>query len=83
MKTIMIAAVRFYRSWVSPALPASCRFSPTCSEYSQRAIEIHGAWMGGLLTARRLMKCHPFHVGGHDPVPEKTRETAKRYKYYG
>jgi putative membrane protein insertion efficiency factor len=72
MKTIMLAAVRFYRSWISPALPGSCRFAPTCSTYAHQALERHGAWRGALMTARRLLRCHPFHPGGYDPVPEKT-----------
>ncbi len=72
MKTIMLAAVRFYRSWISPALPGSCRFAPTCSTYAHQALERHGAWRGALMTARRLLSCHPFHPGGYDPVPEKT-----------
>jgi putative membrane protein insertion efficiency factor len=71
MKAIMLVAVRFYRNWISPALPGSCRFSPTCSTYAQQALERHGAWQGTLLTVRRLLKCHPFHSGGYDPVPEK------------
>jgi len=69
MKTIMLAAVRFYRSWISPALPGSCRFAPSCSTYAHQALERHGAWRGALMTARRLLSCHPFHPGGHDPVP--------------
>jgi putative membrane protein insertion efficiency factor len=72
MKTIMLAAVRFYRIWISPALPGSCRFAPTCSAYAHQALERHGAWRGALMTARRLLSCHPFHPGGYDPVPEKT-----------
>jgi putative membrane protein insertion efficiency factor len=72
MKTIMLAAIRIYRSWISPILPGSCRFAPTCSAYAHQALERHGAWQGALLTARRLLKCHPFHPGGHNPVPERT-----------
>ncbi len=71
MKAIMLAAVRFYRNWISPVLPGSCRFAPTCSGYAQQALERHGAWRGALLTIRRLLRCHPFHSGGYDPVPEK------------
>lgn len=71
MKKIMLAAVGFYRSWISPALPGSCRFAPTCSDYAQQALERHGAWRGTLLIAWRLLRCHPFHPGGYDPVPEK------------
>jgi len=70
MKATMLVAVKFYRSWISPALPGSCRFAPTCSTYALQALEDHGAWKGALLTARRLLKCHPFNPGGYDPVPE-------------
>jgi len=72
MKAIMLAAIRIYRRWISPILPGSCRFAPTCSTYAHQALERHGAWRGALLTARRLLRCHPFHPGGYDPVPEKT-----------
>ena len=78
MKTIMLAAVGFYRSWISPALPGSCRFAPTCSDYAQQALERHGAWRGTFLIAWRLLRCHPFHPGGYDPVPECLRETEMR-----
>jgi len=71
MKTIMVAAIGFYRKWISPLTPGSCRFAPTCSEYGQQALERHGAWKGAFLTAGRLMRCHPFHPGGYDPVPEQ------------
>jgi len=71
MKEIMLALVRFYRNWISPALPGSCRFAPTCSAYAQEALERHGAWKGTFLAGRRLLKCHPFHAGGYDPVPEQ------------
>lgn len=71
MKRIMLTAVKFYRNWVSPALPGSCRFAPTCSQYAEQAIRTHGAWKGAFLTIRRLLRCHPFHPGGYDPVPEK------------
>ena len=54
---------------VSPALPPSCRFVPTCSEYARQAIEKYGARRGTYLAVRRLLKCHPFHKGGYDPVP--------------
>ncbi|WP_207914274.1 membrane protein insertion efficiency factor YidD [Micromonospora sp. KC213] len=59
-----------YRRWVSPALPARCRFHPSCSAYALEAVARHGAFRGTGLTVRRLLRCHPFHPGGHDPVPE-------------
>lgn len=58
-----------YRRWVSPALPARCRFYPSCSAYALEAIATHGAWRGSRLTLWRLLRCHPFHPGGYDPVP--------------
>jgi len=66
------AAVRgltFYKRFLSPLLPAACRFLPTCSEYASEAVRRHGFRRGSALTIRRLMRCHPFHPGGYDPVP--------------
>ncbi len=62
-------ALRFYKRWLSPVLPASCRFEPTCSEYAAQAIELHGALMGGMLALWRLLRCQPFARAGYDPVP--------------
>ena len=61
--------VRGYRYFISPLLPAACRFHPSCSEYAEQALERHGAWRGGWLAARRLCRCGPWHPGGCDPVP--------------
>ena len=70
MKRILLALIRFYQRCISPYTPASCRFTPTCSAYAKEAIEKHGALKGGLLTLRRLLKCHPFYKGDpYDPVP--------------
>jgi uncharacterized protein len=65
----MIAAIRVYQREVSPRRPPCCRFSPTCSAYGIEAIRTHGAWRGGLLTLRRLLRCRPGAAGGADPVP--------------
>lgn len=59
----------FYKRFVSPLLPPACRFTPTCSEYARDAVLRHGLGRGLALAARRLARCHPFHAGGHDPVP--------------
>ncbi|MEU8083367.1 membrane protein insertion efficiency factor YidD [Micromonospora sp. NPDC049101] len=67
---VLIAPIIAYRRWISPALPARCRFYPSCSAYAQEAIVRHGALRGATLAVRRLLRCHPFHPGGHDPVPE-------------
>jgi len=64
-----LLAVRGYQRLVSPLLPPSCRFAPTCSEYAAQAIEQHGFARGVGLAARRLVRCHPFHPGGFDPPP--------------
>jgi hypothetical protein len=58
-----------YKKLVSPLLPPACRFTPTCSEYARDAVLRHGLSRGLVLAARRLARCHPFHAGGHDPVP--------------
>ncbi|MDQ6653250.1 MAG: membrane protein insertion efficiency factor YidD [Acidobacteriota bacterium] len=68
MKSLLIAFLRFYKLVISPFLPASCRFFPTCSEYATEAISRHGALRGTALALRRLVRCHPFSPGGYDPV---------------
>ncbi len=64
-----IAAIRLYQRWISPCIPPSCRFCPSCSEYAAQALQRHGLARGGWLALRRLLRCHPFHPGGYDPVP--------------
>lgn len=61
-----------YHRIVSPLLPAACRFHPTCSLYAAESVRRHGMWRGGALALRRLGRCHPFSLGGVDPVPERT-----------
>ncbi|MHB1551659.1 MAG: membrane protein insertion efficiency factor YidD [Vulcanimicrobiaceae bacterium] len=69
MRDLLVLLLRFYKGWVSPLLPPACRFYPTCSEYAAEAIAKHGALRGGVLAAKRLARCHPWHPGGVDPVP--------------
>jgi len=69
MRKLIIAAIRFYRRDLSPARPPCCRYIPTCSQYALEAVEKYGALKGSLLAAARLLRCHPFHKGGYDPVP--------------
>ncbi|HUX67746.1 MAG TPA: membrane protein insertion efficiency factor YidD [Terriglobales bacterium] len=71
-----LACLRAYRQWLSPWLPPACRFYPTCSGYALEAIERFGLLRGGWLAARRLGRCHPFHPGGFDPVPERPAHAA-------
>lgn len=76
MKAVLLGCIRFYRKHISPATPSCCRFIPTCSTYALEAIELHGAWKGGWLALRRLLKCHPLHrqkTIEFDPVPPKTK----------
>ena len=68
MKAALIFLIRGYRMFISPLLPPSCRFTPTCSEYAMEAIGKYGALRGVYMGARRILRCHPFHAGGYDPV---------------
>lgn len=67
----LIGLVRFYRFFLSPWLGSACRFEPTCSAYAMQALQRHGAAAGSALTLHRLLRCHPWCAGGHDPVPEQ------------
>jgi hypothetical protein len=69
---LLIALVRAYRLLLSPWLGSNCRFEPTCSQYALTALEHHGAAAGGALAAGRLLRCHPWCAGGHDPVPDES-----------
>jgi hypothetical protein len=71
MQFLLIALIKAYKYFISPLLGPRCRFYPSCSSYGLEAIQLHGAVKGSYLTLRRLSKCHPFHEGGIDPVPEK------------
>lgn len=66
---ITLSLLRGYKRWISPLLPPACRFEPTCSEYAAEAVARYGVARGLLLGLKRLLRCHPFHRGGYDPVP--------------
>ncbi|NCO60683.1 MAG: membrane protein insertion efficiency factor YidD [Deltaproteobacteria bacterium CG_4_8_14_3_um_filter_51_11] len=68
MRYLAIGIIVFYKAVISPLLPPTCRFYPSCSTYAMEAIRIHGLWRGGWLALIRLCKCHPFHPGGYDPL---------------
>lgn len=66
---LLLVLIAGYKRLLSPLLPRVCRFYPSCSTYAAEAVDRHGAWRGGILTVRRITRCHPFHPGGYDPVP--------------
>ncbi|HEX3785253.1 MAG TPA: membrane protein insertion efficiency factor YidD [Pseudonocardiaceae bacterium] len=69
---VLLVLISFYRRWISPLLPPSCRFYPSCSAYAVEAVTVHGAFKGSWLAFRRLLRCGPWHPGGLDPVPPPT-----------
>lgn len=71
MRQFLIGFIKVYRLVLSPFIGQHCRFTPTCSEYAMQAIDEHGSVRGSWLAIRRLSRCHPFHAGGWDPVPQK------------
>ena len=71
MKRLLLGFIRFYRKYISPLTPATCKYIPTCSQYGLEAIERFGAFKGGLLTLWRVLRCNPWSKGGYDPVPER------------
>lgn len=75
MRQLAIKLIHAYRYLVSPWVGNQCRFYPTCSHYAEEAINTHGLIKGGYLMIRRLLKCHPWHCGGIDPVPGKSIES--------
>jgi len=76
---LLLLPLRFYQRWISPALGPRCRFAPSCSHYAAEALQVHGPLRGSWLAGRRLLRCHPWNPGGHDPVPpDLTRTTETR-----
>ncbi|MBA3022346.1 MAG: membrane protein insertion efficiency factor YidD [Gammaproteobacteria bacterium] len=69
MKSLFLLLVRGYKYLISPLLPPSCRFHPSCSQYAEEAIVKHGALKGAWLSAKRILRCNPWNAGGFDPVP--------------
>ena len=69
MRAVFLGIIRLYQATLSRVLPPTCRFEPSCSHYSYKAIARYGAWRGGWLAIKRLSRCHPLNPGGYDPVP--------------
>ena len=80
MKKILILLIRFYQKFISPMFPAKCRFYPTCSQYTLEAIKEYGAMKGTYLGIKRILKCHPFHEGGYDPIPKRENKNSEGKK---
>ena len=74
MRRLVLGLIRIYQLTLSPLLGSNCRFQPTCSAYATEAIKNFGVLKGGYLSFRRLIKCHPFHEGGYDPVPDTVED---------
>jgi putative membrane protein insertion efficiency factor len=81
MKKILKFFIKLYRKFISPILPQSCRFTPSCSEYAIEAIERFGAIRGTILASYRILRCNPFCRGGYDPVPDKFTFKRQELKY--
>ena len=73
LSNILTALVRFYRKFISPITPASCRYHPTCSAYMLEAIQLYGPFKGTWLGIKRIARCHPWGGSGNDPVPGKSK----------
>ena len=74
MRVLVLGVIRLYQVTLSRVLPPTCRFVPSCSQYSYDAIARYGVWRGGWLAIKRVSRCHPFNPGGHDPVPNLEEE---------
>ncbi|MBZ6527176.1 membrane protein insertion efficiency factor YidD [Aerococcaceae bacterium DSM 111021] len=83
MKNIIIKPVRFYQKFISPGLPSSCRYYPTCSSYMIEAVEQHGALKGTTMGIARIGRCHPFAEGGIDHVPKNFTLKRQYFRKYG
>ena len=82
LKKTLLVIINFYRKFISPLTPPSCRFQPTCSQYALDAIDRFGAFKGGYLAIKRILRCHPFCKGGYDPVPQTLADAIGKNKKY-
>lgn len=79
MRHILVKILSVYQYLISPLLGHRCRFFPSCSDYAKQAINGYGSLKGSFLTVKRICKCHPFHPGGYDPVPEKSQMNRREF----
>jgi len=80
MKKIIVLLIGFYKKYISPLKPATCRFYPTCSEYAAQALKKYGFLKGLWLSVGRMLRCHPFNPGGYDPLPDSFRVCSRKNK---
>jgi len=78
VKDIFISIIKLYKNYISPFFPQSCRFIPSCSSYALEAIERYGPLKGTIFGLKRILKCHPFHAGGYDPLPLYTKDDRRQ-----
>lgn len=78
LQYLIILLLKGYRYFISPFLGRHCRFYPTCSSYAEQALREHGIFIGSYLTLRRILRCHPWHSGGFDPVPKKHKHECEK-----
>ncbi|MFV2061425.1 MAG: membrane protein insertion efficiency factor YidD [Gammaproteobacteria bacterium] len=71
MQKILLSLIKFYKYFISPALGSHCRYEPSCSEYTHQAISAYGVFKGSWIGIKRISRCHPWHQGGYDPLPEQ------------
>ncbi|HPO03235.1 membrane protein insertion efficiency factor YidD [Treponema zuelzerae] len=69
LQSLICGAIRLYQKWISPLFPPTCRYYPTCSAYAYESVTRYGPFKGSFLAIKRILRCHPFHEGGYDPVP--------------
>lgn len=79
MRKLIVGVLRLYKVILSPLLPSACRYYPSCSQYMGQAVEKHGVARGLWMGAKRLLRCHPFHAGGLDPVPDSSNQSSQEY----
>ena len=77
MQKIILSLIKFYKLFISPVLGSHCRYEPSCSEYTHQAISAYGIFKGSWIGVKRICRCHPWHEGGYDPIPDENRTEEK------
>jgi len=77
MQKILLSVIKFYKYFISPVLGSHCRYEPSCSEYTHQAITAYGIFKGSWMGLKRILRCHPWHEGGYDPIPDEQHDSVK------